>query len=1255
MVWSPFKNKEKDTQTSWASIDVTWDAKGLSFVRNPTREGWLFSGEVDSGAHGERALMLGQLVDEGFAQWSGNIVFLAWEDFFKLTSSAEHAGGLEILGTPPIENWIPALSSRGTLTDSDFKVLIPSWTAPDGSAPRGNVELIGAVIAVGQKRSMLPEATWRTVRAVAELRELPASSRDADSIRRAWSRIRRYAQDANADLADFLRKTVVLTPDRLRIDMRKADIGGAKVVELSPTFEGAPPRWMEFFDRNGVVPERYDIPDGQGITHVMLSPEVRTVLREVRKMPGRRIAGERAEAFIRNPFAALGPDAASVIDPVEFERSREDAGIAFARFTARVLRDAQGYPYESALLVEEALNGQIRSDLVRFDGPQRLKSFLDRLDARMQSGAQCCHWEGYDLEILGDTPDQACLLREALADLTAKGVYTASDIFDLSKYSDRIEGFGVEKPYYSPFIAKKSEGAGWFPENVDFGLCYTPEGGGETVAIVLDEQSIDGLMEEVRKAKEDKRKTFAFPGCPKPVPVEWAAEALETLGKARDDVGKGTFEPKKPSDSGNGAVERKGLVVKANVDSLNYEERRGSLAPTGEPPRMPTTIQPEISLMEHQLVGVAWLQHLWRLSPSACRGALLADDMGLGKTIQLLTFIASALEHDGDIDPFLIVAPVSLLENWKDEIVKFFKPETMKVLTLYGPALAQKRVAKKDLEEDLLSAGATRLLAHGWLGNAQVVLTTYETLRDLEFSLAAQRWSAMICDEAQKIKNPNALVTRAAKKQNARMRIACTGTPVENTLADIWCLFDFIQPGLLGALKDFGERYRKPIEAETNEEKARIEELRAIIEPQKLRRTKAEVAKDLPRKIEVESCRALPISNRQRTHYADAVAAFRKRDKAGGGTGLQSPLGLLQYLRRLCSDPRPPGRVSTDLESIADIESWSPKMAWLLEQLVEIKGKGEKAIVFCEFLDLQRTLQRAISERFGFVPDVINGDTSADSSNANNRQRRIKAFQERPGFGVIVLSPLAVGFGVNIQAANHVIHFTRTWNPAKEDQATDRAYRIGQKKDVYVYYPVVVAHDFLTFDAKLDVLLKWKRGLSMDMLNGAGDVSPADFGDLESPDGGNAFGNDLLGPADIGSMDADSFEVFCALLWSKQGYSRTIRTPRSGDGGVDVIAIRGKNGVVIQCKSSSIQGREHGWDAVKDVSAGVAAYAARYQGVSFRMVAATNQRFNGTARSQAAVLHVELVDGEGLADLLNKYPVKQGELARFLLAGWAST
>jgi SNF2 family DNA or RNA helicase len=176
-------------------------------------------------------------------------------------------------------------------------------------------------------------------------------------------------------------------------------------------------------------------------------------------------------------------------------------------------------------------------------------------------------------------------------------------------------------------------------------------------------------------------------------------------------------------------------------------------------------------------------------------------------------------------------------------------------------------------------------------------------------------------------------------------------------------------------------------------------------------------------------------------------------------------------------------------------------MAWMLRELFRIRERGEKVIVFCEFRELQRTIQRAITERFGIVPDIINGETSIASGRDDSRQKKIKTFQETKGFGVIILSPLAVGFGVNIQAANHVIHFTRTWNPAREDQATDRAYRIGQTKDVHVYYPVVVATDFVTFDEKLDQLLDVKRRLSQDMLNGCGDIGSSDFADLQDPSG----------------------------------------------------------------------------------------------------------------------------------------------------------
>lgn len=1255
MIWSAFNARGKDAGRNAgvaveAVIMVDWDGDAVTYRPEPPIDGWL-SSPGSFGPATELALLLRQLEEEGFVELDDGCAKLPWRDYYKLEDSPEHAGSIGLLGLPVREAWRPALSSKGSLTESGFAVGIQSWLNPQGQRPNGNVKVSGGVLTADGKSAVLPHATWEMSRAVADQRARPVDQKTADANKRDWSNIRGHAVKAGADLTDFLRKTVVLTPDRLRIDLRKGTVPGDTLVEVMPGFDGAPERWLEMFDRLNVVPDRYEIPDGSGLVHVLLGEEAREVLAEIRRMPGRRVAGDRAEAFIRNPFATLGPAAAKVIDPEQFERAREDAGIVFSRFTGRVLVDGSGRPFEVSLLIEEALKGVVRAEEFKFEGPEAIERFIKKLESRIAAGAQCCHWEGFDLEILGDTPAQAAKLKAALAEMRRPSRISTAEIFDLSKYSERIGGFGVEKPYYSPFIAKKSKEAGWFPENVDLGLCFTPEGGGETIAIALDDRNLEAFRNALATARQEKRASFAFPGCPKPVPVDWAIEASETMGRVREEVGRGSFDPNKPSSKAT-AMERKGLVVKPNVDELDYLERRGALVSDGQVALLPSSLLDSVKLKEHQLDGLKWLQHLWRHSPLACRGALLADDMGLGKTIQLLVFMAAAIEHEPNLDPFLVVAPVSLLDNWKDEITKFFAPGAMEVLTLYGSSLASKRVSKADLDEGLLQAGAPKLLTPGWLGSAQVVLTTYETLRDLEFSLAAQRWSAVICDEAQKIKNPNALVTRAAKKQNARLKIACTGTPVENTLADLWCLFDFVQPGLLGALKDFGAKYRRPIEAETEDEKARLEELRGLIEPQKLRRTKAEVAKDLPRKLEFQGCRALPLSRRQRTLYADAIAQFRSRDKAQQATGMQSPLGLLQYLRRLCSDPRSPGHLSTDAESIADIERDSPKMAWLLGRLAHIKEVGEKVIVFCEFRDLQRTLQRAISSRFGVMPDVVNGDTSADSANANNRQKRIRSFQEKPGFGVIVLSPLAVGFGVNIQAANHVVHFTRTWNPAKEDQATDRAYRIGQQKDVHVYYPVVVAPDFLTFDAKLDILLEKKRGLSADMLNGSGDVNPADFGDLEAPDGGNAFGNEPIGPEDVLSLDPDAFEAFCALLWSKKGYSRTIRTPKSGDGGVDIVAIKGSEGVLLQCKSSIVEDRELGWDGIKDVSAGGAIYAARFPGIKFTMAAVTNQRFNDNARQKAALLHVELVERPELEDLLAKHPIKRGELQRFLLSGW---
>jgi hypothetical protein len=1086
-------------------IVITYNAEGITF--SPLIHGendWIHD-PLAFGDQQEAVSLLAQVEEEGHAVHAGVTLLMRWESVFQLSQSQLYSDAHRLLRLPPIKPWKPILQSTGGLTDREFAIILAGWNGPDGGFVDNGVHLKGALVIWNEDYSLMPHSAWRTVKAIARFHRRHDDDRTADSNRRNWAEIRRYAVAAGANLSDFLKHTVVVTPEHLHIKLRKGDAVNPSLVEVIPDFDGSPQRWIEFFDRMKDVPQRYEVPDAEGLTQVLPSLEVQSVLKEIKRMPGRRVVGDRAEAFIRNPFATLGSDADKVIDPSEFERARDEAGISFTRFSSSIIRDTKGSVIDVALHIEDALQGQVHASRAHFQGPEDLEKFIFKLEQRISRNAQCCSWNGYDLEILGETPEQLELLRRALIEWRTPRQFALSEILDLNLYSRRIESFGVEKPYYSPFVARKNNKLAWFPENVVLGVAYTQQGSSEPVALEFDKRTIDKFKKDLAVAVSENRESFSFAGCPQPIEVAEARRIISTLEEADSDLAKNCFHPDRLKKEKR-LVERRGLVVKPNIAEVDYEERRGHLLPPADlQARLPGTLRPDFPLKEHQLQGVMWLQHLWSCSPNDCRGALLADDMGLGKTLQLLTFVATLLEEDSESNPCLIVAPVSLLENWKEEIEKFFESGTFQIVTLYGSHLSALRLSRAEIASDLHAAGVGRLLARNWVRGAKIVLTTYETLRDLEFSLAMEHWSIMICDEAQKIKNPNALVTRAAKKQNARFKIACTGTPVENTLTDLWCLFDFIQPGLLGALSSFGERYRKPIEAETEEEKARIQELRDLIEPQKLRRTKSEVAKDLPAKIDVQECRRLPLSERQRMLYASAIKDFRSKRAAVASGPTRNHLELLQYLRRLCTDPQSLYKTTNDLELLAESERHSSKLAWLLAELRKIREKEEKVIVFCEFRNLQRTLQRAIEERFGIVPDIINGDTSASADHIDNRQRRINRFQSQAGFGVIILSPLAIGFGVNIQAANHVVHFTRTWNPAKEDQATDRAYRIGQTKKVYVYYPVVVATDFTTFDAKLDSLLDWKRELSRDMLNGSGDLPTTEFLDLQDVDGGIDF------------------------------------------------------------------------------------------------------------------------------------------------------
>ena len=1176
-----------------------------------------------------------------------------WEILYLLLQDTDRYDTLAALALPSLGTLRPRLRSANSLDDPDFEVAIDGWLDGNG---RIDATRIGAVARTSSGLQLLPQSSFELANAVGEFWSDDVRTPVQNRLR--WGRIRALAVQAAAGLDQFLAGTIILTPDKLQIRLADANVADSSVVEVQPWFAGAPDNWLDHFDRASKVRDRYQIVTEEGLIEVLITPKVKTVLRAIKDMPGRRTAGTAAERFLHNPFAALGPDAADVLDEVQFDEARHEAGIEFERFTCKLTVEEDKVT-QVGVVIELLTEESGDTAYERFTSPTDLRAFIAKVQSKLDTGAQLCEWRRHRLELTGDTGSELELLKTALLEwLKPKVTIKAHDVLDLTRYSERISGIGVQQRIVSPYIPVQSGDDPWFPKPpiatssaISVSVPIDQE---RDFELFVDKKVFQTLKGAIDDAESAGRDSISLPGHPNSVPVA-AARAIVDQLKGYFDVspvrppGDLQGRPLPPDSKPKVSKERKELLLRANIDKSEFAEERAKELQllSGAFPELPLCLKKTDALLDHQNSGVAWLQNLFKKSPEQCRGAVLADDMGLGKTLQLLTVICRAIEETPNIEPILIVAPVSLLENWKDEAEKFFGPGRPRMLTLYGSALEALRAPRQSIEAELIEQGIAKFLNPGWLGDAQLVLTTYETLRDLEFSLAAVRWSIMICDEAQKIKNPAAMVTRAAKKQNVRFRVACTGTPVENSLADLWCLFDFVQPGLLGALNDFGSTYRRPIECETEEQQALVDQLRALIEPQILRRTKRDVAKDLPPKIVVEEPRSLQISNHQRTLYGDALEKFRLRADPAANSPFKNHLGLLQYLRRLCIAPEPEQN-SREGEPLASYRKKNPKIDWLMKTLRKIRADNEKAIIFCEFRDVQLLLAHYIESEFGSRPDIINGDTEASANSANSRQKRIKRFQDLPGFSAIILSPLAVGFGVNIQAANHVVHFSRTWNPAKEDQATDRAYRIGQKKPVYVYYPVICASDFTTFDVKLDLLLERKRLLAVDMLNGCGDLSPDDFADVVKVD--DPVFDERIGIDDAARLSPIEFEALVAALWKKQGFRTVSLTPRTGDGGVDVVAKTVNVGELIQCKSSATEHVRLSWEAIKDVVTGEAKYKFEHPGVSFSKVAVTNQLFNENAHLHAELNTVRLVDKVALAELLEKFRVVRSDLEAFLAA-----
>lgn len=810
----------------------------------------------------------------------------------------------------------------------------------------------------------------------------------------------------------------------------------------------------------------------------------------------------------------------------------------------------------------------------------------------------------------------------------------AFDGLDLSElYSDRVIDIGIYKPKYYPFIAPfRSE---WLP-------AYQIESRGGTINVLFDnEQELEEFLNKIKKAKEENRKTIDYNG--NPIAIETAegianaaAEKFKEIASNRINPAETLPENKETEPQNNvrktGEKPDEVLIIHENEEKLGYSEyEKKEKALQQLDFYQDEFLNKGISLKRHQKTGIAWLQNLFKnmgtVGDRKQGGALLADDMGLGKTLQILYFIDWHFRNSAEKKPYLVVAPVSLLENWKREYERFFCEPRLPVRIIRG--------VDKEYNAELVNDLSAQCLC----------LASYETVRRGQLNIAAVDFAVVVLDEAQKAKTPGTMITNAVKALKSDFKVAMTGTPIENSFVDLWCIMDFAVPGLLDSAKKFASEYQTKRTRKTDgnmadyqkEIKEKGERLRSKIDRYFLRRLKTLLASELPKKESIRKDMEMPLDQR---------VIYRRAVESGKGAEQNEMLSIIAAIRLISDHPYIYLKNWEDCSDESIIRS-SAKLMLTIGFLEEIRERNEKAIIFAERKETQKLLQHIISNRFGLDVRIINGETQSISTGRGRQSRQgiIDTFENTEGFNVIVMSPLACGTGLNITGANNVIHYSRHWNPAKEQQATDRAYRIGQTKDVNVYYPMATLPGSDSFDIVLNRLLEAKKNLSQAVLYPSDqmEVSVKDvcnqlFGqqktssaEAESAENNKAFPQSLS-MEEIDGLNEYLFEALVAEIYRRKGYE-VILTPRSGDKGIDVIAEQpGGECLAIQCKHTS---KMANIDSIREAHCGAAYYSNKYARQYIPCVVA-NTVFAPGALELASSTGTRTIDRKKLSSMLGK-------------------
>ena len=636
------------------------------------------------------------------------------------------------------------------------------------------------------------------------------------------------------------------------------------------------------------------------------------------------------------------------------------------------------------------------------------------------------------------------------------------------EYSERVIGLTV---YEKPSISITESGTTWLPE------AFTGAAA-ETIEVMAPDQ-LERLIQEVDLAIAAGVPTVSVGGAEIPAtPSSRAAleQRLETILNPEEPEKRPVVEEE--IDTRDGPII---LDTAGNIEDLTWAAKvspRTRLAPD----TLPEVVKSE--LKGHQTESFRWKLDAWS---AGLPGVLNADEQGLGKTLQAIAFLAWMRDNMSRAErvqtgPVLVVAPTSLLVNWEEEVDKHLRsPGLGNVIRLYGSALGgRKRPNQKGIETEsgnaLLDLSDLEEAIKEGRGHRYWVLTTYTTLTNYQHSLAKIPFSTAVFDEIQAVKNPVSLRAKAALAVNANFRIGLTGTPIENSTIDLWAIMEQLTPGRFGSLKAFRARFGEPAEGNMRELYSLVFEQQEGLPPVALRRLKEEVARELPQKSRKLHPKLMP--------EPQAVAYETARGKLAAGTR-GGALKMLHHIRSVSVHP--------DASSPAEDETYigmSARLQAAMDILHGVCSQGERALVFIEHIKMQYRFIELVKREFGLPQvDLINGSTPIP-----RRQEIVNRFQQHlkhdRGFDLLVLGPKAAGTGLTLTAATHVIHLSRWWNPAVEEQCNDRVHRIGQTKPVTVHVPMAIhpGYQHNSFDCLLHSLMNRKRRLASSALWPMGDT-----------------------------------------------------------------------------------------------------------------------------------------------------------------------